>query len=161
MVQTQIRFNKPVPKHFEVKGTTGEELLAALENHGHAGSFKPYVQLAVAPSKEAIEVVKIGCDPIMMLPQWKGVSKADPQLKKGWQKTVALAKNHEMAHFKDFKARFKDLVKAIGEAETLDEKGLRKLFLDYRLQGIADKHELHEKRLDRDWKKIKKFLTGK
>ncbi|MEM9147820.1 MAG: DUF922 domain-containing protein [Pseudomonadota bacterium] len=161
MVKTMVKLNAPVEKSFEVKGSTGEELFAALKKHGNAGVFRGYPHMEVAPSEDKIEAVKIGCDPTITLPEWKGAAKAEPKLKKGWQKTVDLARKHEMAHFRDFKARMKTLIKEISKAETLDRAAIDKLILDMRLQGLKDRNDLHERRLDKDWSKIEKFLKGK
>lgn len=161
MVKTQVKLNAPVVKSFEVRGTTGEELFKALKKRGNAGVFRGNAHMDAGPSEDNIELVRIGCDPVILVPEWKGASKAEPKLRKGWDKVVALSRRHEMEHFKDFKARLKTLIKAVAKAETLTVPEIEKLVIQMRLQGLRDRNELHEHRLEKDWARIEKFLTAK
>lgn len=161
MVKVKTKLNSPVDKYFEVQGSTGEELFAALKKRGNAGVFRGYGYLEPKPSETDIQWIEVRCDPTITLPKWKDAGKAEPKLKKGWDKVVALSKSHEMGHFRDFKKRMKTLAKELAKAETLDQKTLDKLILQMRLQGLRDRNEHHEHRLEKDWARIEKFLTEK
>ena len=161
MVEVTVRLARAVQKGFPVRGETGEELAAALHANGRAGVFRPNTSVTVAPGGDSITLVQISADPVILLPEWRGASRADKDLRKRWDKVVQLIARHEAAHERDFRGAIKELAKSVKKAETLNEAEFHELTIQYRLRDYLDTRKLHDKRLEADWRKIDRILTGK
>ena len=161
MVDVTVRLAKSVAKSFPIRGETGEELAAALHANGRAGVFRSNLGIEVAPGGDSITVVRISADPVVLLPEWRGASRADKDLKKRWDKVVQLIARHEAAHERDFRGAIKAFAKRVRKAEALTGAEFHQMLLEYKLRTYLDRKDLHDKRLEADWRKIERLLTGK
>ena len=124
-MKVTVKVPKPASKTWSCSGKTLEEAFEALEKHGWWGRYRSNGKVDWSLKNKKVVSVSISAKPEVVMPSWKGYSKATPEEKAAWDAMWVALETHEMNHHTIFEDAVKAFEKELKAADEMDAKTIK------------------------------------